>query len=108
MCSNLTSGEHAAGITATIKSTFVMPKFCAENPIRVMKMATIPHENPLIKPEITLLYSGRTFCARYIVTGNAIIVNIPISANIIRDSTGMVLYVKINKIISGNVEIIEK
>lgn len=97
-----------AGIADIITSTVTMLVACATNPIIDIAIATTPHENPLINPPIILLYCGSTFWARFIVIGVANIVTKPINANIIKDKIGMLLYVSINNIISGNVVIIEK
>lgn len=73
---------------ATNNSTFVIPKFSATNPNIDITIATIPQENPLINPEIMLLYSGKTFWAINIVTGVAIIVTNPIITKITSDKVG--------------------
>lgn len=73
---------------ATSNSTFVIPKFSATNPNIDITIATIPQENPLINPEIMLLYSGKTFWAINIVTGVAIIVTNPIITKITSDKVG--------------------
>ena len=84
-----------------------MPNFSATNPKSDIAIATIPQENPFIKPEIILLYSGNTFCAITIVTGVAIIVINPIITKIIREIAGCDLQVNTKSSIRGNVEIIE-
>ena len=84
-----------------------MPNFSAINPRSDIAIATIHQEKPFIKPEIILLYSGKTFCAITIVTGVAIIVMKPMTTNMTSDTAGCEEQVKINKIIRGKVEIIE-
>ena len=84
-----------------------MPNFSATNPSIDIIIATTHQENPLINPEMMLLYSGKTFCAKSIVAGVASIVRNPINKNMQRETIGNLWHVNTNKSINGNVEIIE-
>ena len=53
---NLTSLENTTGTIETVRSTGIIPLACAIKPIADINIATIPQENPFIKPPIILLY----------------------------------------------------
>ena len=86
----------------------MIPMFSATKPRIEVINAIIPQQKPFMKPEIILLYSGRTFCAQTKITGWASMVTNPINAKSIIENIGNVLYVKANMTISGNVPNIEK
>lgn len=85
------NSDDIAGISATTRSTGIIPFACAINPSADITIAITPHEKPLINPPITLLYCGIMLCAITIVTGIAIAVNKPIIAKITKDNIGHVL-----------------
>ena len=93
---------------ASAIKTLIMPNFCAIAPKNDIQKAITPQQKPLTKPATMLLYLGKVFCAKTNVTGCASIVVKPISAKIIIEKIGIVLYVKENINIIGNVAHIEK
>ena len=99
--------ENSAGIIETIINIFIIPNFSAAKPNNEIIIATMPQENPLIKPEIILLYSGSTFCAKSIVTGVASIMKNPVIINIPIDSIGNFSQVNVNSNINGIGSIID-
>ena len=88
--------------------TFIIPNFCANAPRKDINKAIIPQQKPLTKPATILLYLGKVFWAKTRVTGCASIVVKPISAKIVIDKIGIVLYVLAKAIIIGKVAHIEK
>ncbi len=85
-----------------------MPIFWATSPSPDIKTAITPHAKPFTNPEIILLYCGARFCAKSIITGDAIIVIAPVKIKHKTANHGRVSYVKIKPIKSGQVAIIER